>query len=320
MKFITQKNFLGRIADQSSVSILIVYEGSMKRKKKKIRARRQKILKEDKRRELEEEEGTSSSEDNNEECSDGGDDETGSNKRQETCNQTDTEKQSAFDSKSTDDLDDIQGIQYELVKGCQTDQKFTILNGKVSENTMKGIKDIGFEYMMEIQVKTIPFLLQGKDIIASARTGSGKTLGFLIPAVELVYRLKPQPHSGSVCIIISPTRELSMQTYAVLEQLMKHHSFTFGLVMGGTNRSYEEKKLTAGCNVLVATPGRLLDHMQNTKGFVFHNCACLVIDEADRILQVGFEYEMGEIVNLLPEGWLSSKRVRKCYQEPDLST
>ena len=102
-------------------------------------------------------------------------------------------------------------------------------------------------------------------------------------------------------IIISPTRELSMQTFGVLRELMKHHCHTYGLIMGGANRQTEAGKLVKGVNILVATPGRLLDHLQNTKDFLYKNLQCLIIDEADRILDVGFEEEMKRIIKLLPK-------------------
>merc|ERR1712038_485385 len=132
-------------------------------------------------------------------------------------------------------------------------------------------------------------------------TGSGKTLSFLIPAVELIYKLKFMPRNGTGVIIISPTRELSMQTFGVLRELLKHHYHTYGLVMGGANRATEAQKLAKGINILVATPGRLLDHLQNTKNFLYKNLQCLIIDEADRILDVGFEEELKRIVKLLPK-------------------
>nr|CAB3237001.1 ATP-dependent RNA helicase HAS1-like [Phallusia mammillata] len=171
----------------------------------------------------------------------------------------------------------------------------------VSDLTLKAIEDMGFSHMMEIQAKSIPPLLEGRDLLAAAKTGSGKTLAFLIPAVELLYKLKFMPRNGTGIIIISPTRELAMQIYGVCQDVMKHHCQTFGLIMGGSNRSSEAKKLGNGINLLVATPGRLLDHLQNTPEFMFRNLQCLIIDEADRILEVGFEEEMKQIVRLLPK-------------------
>uniref|UniRef100_A0A146MF85 ATP-dependent RNA helicase n=1 Tax=Lygus hesperus TaxID=30085 RepID=A0A146MF85_LYGHE len=182
-----------------------------------------------------------------------------------------------------------------------TDTSFSSLEGKVSEATLNGIKDMGFTNMTEIQAKAIPPLLEGRDLVGAAKTGSGKTLAFLVPAIELIVKLGFMPRNGTGCVILSPTRELSMQTFGVLQELMKYHHHTYGLVMGGASREVEAKKITNGINILVATPGRLLDHLQNTPGFLYKNMQCLVIDEADRILEIGFEEELKQIINLLPK-------------------
>jgi len=106
------------------------------------------------------------------------------------------------------------------------------------------------------------------DILAAARTGSGKTLAFLLPAVELLHRLKFKPHNGTGIIIISPTRELALQIFGVVREVMsgggegKGFSQTFGILMGGANRRAEEEKLVKGVNLIVATPGRLWDHLR----------------------------------------------------------
>ncbi|XP_023952985.2 probable ATP-dependent RNA helicase pitchoune [Bicyclus anynana] len=188
-----------------------------------------------------------------------------------------------------------------LCLGILSDQKFSSLEGKVCEATLMGVKDMGFTTMTEIQAKSIPPLLEGRDLVGAARTGSGKTLAFLIPAIDLIYKLKFKPRNGTGVIILSPTRELSMQTFGVLMELMKYHHHTYGLVMGGANRSTEAQKLSKGINILVATPGRLLDHLQNTPDFLYKNLQCLVIDEADRILEIGFEEEVKQIIKLLPK-------------------
>ena len=102
-------------------------------------------------------------------------------------------------------------------------------------------------------------------------------------------------------IVVSPTRELALQIFGVARELMSHHSQTYGIIMGGADRRAEAVKLTKGINLIIATPGRLLDHLQNTKGFVYRNIKTLVIDEADRILDVGFEDEMKSIIKILPK-------------------
>ncbi|KAF8971556.1 P-loop containing nucleoside triphosphate hydrolase protein [Flammula alnicola] len=136
--------------------------------------------------------------------------------------------------------------------------------------------------LTEMGSKSVPVLLAGKDVLGAARTGSGKTLAFLIPAVELLHRLKFKPMNGTGIVIITPTRELALQIFGVARDLMKYHSQTFGIVIGGANRRAEEEKL-------------------DTKGFVRRNLKALVIDEADRILEIGFEQQMKDIIAMLPK-------------------
>jgi ATP-dependent RNA helicase DDX18/HAS1 len=170
----------------------------------------------------------------------------------------------------------------------------------LSDMTHRALTDMGFEKATPIQAMSIPPLLAGKDLLGAAKTGSGKTLSFLIPAVEILAKVRFMPRNGLGAVVISPTRELALQIYGVLRDLCTYHSQTHGLVIGGANRRTEAEKLCKGVNILVATPGRLLDHLQNTKGFVFKNLKCLVIDEADRILEIGFEEEINQIVKALP--------------------
>ncbi|KAK7691387.1 ATP-dependent RNA helicase [Cerrena zonata] len=170
----------------------------------------------------------------------------------------------------------------------------------LSQHTQTALSEMGFTKMTVVQEKAIPLLLAGKDVMGAAQTGSGKTLAFLIPAVELLHSLKFKPRNGTGVIVLTPTRELALQIFGVAQQLMAPHSQTVGIVMGGANRRSEVERLEKGVNLLIAVPGRLLDHLQNTKGFVYRNLKALIIDEADRILEVGFEEEVKKIVSLLP--------------------
>ncbi|KAK6137713.1 hypothetical protein DH2020_028548 [Rehmannia glutinosa] len=183
--------------------------------------------------------------------------------------------------------------------GIMSSEAFTAL--PISEPTMNAIKDMKFTYMTQIQARSIPPLLEGKDVLGAARTGSGKTLAFLIPAVELLYHIRFTPRNGTGVIVICPTRELAIQTHSVAKDLLKYHSQTLGLVIGGAARRGEAERIAKGVNLLVATPGRLLDHLQNTKGFIYKNLKCLMIDEADRILEANFEEEMKQIIKILPK-------------------
>ncbi|KAK8287522.1 hypothetical protein V6Z11_D07G064000 [Gossypium hirsutum] len=156
--------------------------------------------------------------------------------------------------------------------GIMSTESFESLG--LSEPTIKAIKEMGFQFMTQIQARAIPPLMVGKDILGAARTG---------------------------VIVICPTRELAIQTHAVAKDLLKYHSQTLGLVIGGSARRGEAERIVKGVNLLVATPGRLLDHLQNTKGFIYKNLKCLMIDEADRILEANFEEEMKQIIKYLPK-------------------
>uniref|UniRef100_A0A7N0SVQ7 ATP-dependent RNA helicase n=1 Tax=Kalanchoe fedtschenkoi TaxID=63787 RepID=A0A7N0SVQ7_KALFE len=171
----------------------------------------------------------------------------------------------------------------------------------LSDQTLNGIKEFGFRLMTQIQAKAIPPLLLGRDVLGAARTGAGKTHAFLVPAVELLRSLACSARNGTVVLVLCPTRELAIQTHKAASMLMKHHTQTVGLVIGGANRKKESELLVKGINLLVATPGRLLDHLQATKGFIYKNLQFLVIDEADMILEQNFEEAMQQILSILPK-------------------
>ena len=183
----------------------------------------------------------------------------------------------------------------------QLTRSFDVLRRRVSPQTMAVLDGYGFEKLTEIQARAIPPLLERADLRATAKTGSGKTLAFLVPAFELLRSLDFTPDLGTGLIVLSPTRELAMQTYERVQELGKAHGMSHGLLIGGVSRKAERKVLIKGINVLVATPGRMLDHLKNTQGFLYANLVCLVIDEADRMLSIGFEEEMKAILKTVPK-------------------
>lgn len=199
-----------------------------------------------------------------------------------------------------DDQNDSKTLRLEREQVTLNEPSTAFEDLKLSEPTMKAINKMGFTKMTPVQARTIPPLMAGRDVLGAAKTGSGKTLAFLLPAIEMLHSLKFKPRNGTGVIVITPTRELALQIFGVARELMEFHSQTFGIVIGGANRRQEAEKLTKGVNILIATPGRLLDHLQNTKGFVFKNLKALIIDEADRILEIGFEDEMKQIIKVLP--------------------
>src|ERR1700742_4934638 len=125
----------------------------------------------------------------------------------------------------------------------------------ISPQTKKGLKKAFYSIPTNVQSRSIPICLKGRDIHATARTGSGKTLCFLIPLLELLYRRKWGPQDGLGAVVISPTRELAVQTFDVLRNIGGYHNFSAGLVIGG-KKFAEESKRVSKMNVLIATPGR----------------------------------------------------------------
>ncbi|KAK3130530.1 hypothetical protein QOZ80_6BG0494720 [Eleusine coracana subsp. coracana] len=179
----------------------------------------------------------------------------------------------------------------------------------LSPLTLKGVKAAGYERMTAVQEATLPIILQGKDVLAKARTGTGKTVAFLLPAIEVVSKLTPvdcdQKRPPISVVVVCPTRELADQAAAEANKLLKFHpSIGVQLVIGGTRMALEQKRMhTNPAQILVATPGRLRDHMENTPGFATRlmGVKVLILDEADRLLDMGFRTDIEKIVAALPK-------------------
>lgn len=170
----------------------------------------------------------------------------------------------------------------------------------LSKKTIRGLVEAQYRLPTEIQKQTIGLALQGKDVLGAAKTGSGKTLAFLIPALECLYRQQWTSDDGLGILIISPTRELAYQTFEVLRKVGRNHEFSAGLIIGGKDLKQESARIHR-TNILICTPGRLLQHMDETSFFHTSNLQMLVLDEADRILDMGFADTMNAIVENLPK-------------------
>ncbi|CAN4104031.1 unnamed protein product [Withania somnifera] len=171
----------------------------------------------------------------------------------------------------------------------------------VSKKTKDGLSQCKYKTMTDIQRASLPHSLCGRDILGAAKTGSGKTLAFVIPVLEKLYKARWGPEDGVGCIIMSPTRELAGQLFEVLKSVGKHHGFSAGLLIGGRKDVDAEKEHVNALNILVCTPGRLLQHMDETPNFECSQLQVLVLDEADRILDVGFKKELNAIISQLPK-------------------
>ena len=168
----------------------------------------------------------------------------------------------------------------------------------ISDPTLKGLRESSFIKLTEIQADSIPVSLQGHDVLAAAKTGSGKTLAFLVPVIEKLYREKWTEFDGLGALIISPTRELAMQIYEVLTKIGSHTSFSAGLVIGGKDVKFELERISR-INILIGTPGRILQHLDQAVGLNTSNLQMLVLDEADRCLDMGFKKTLDAIVSTL---------------------
>jgi ATP-dependent RNA helicase DDX10/DBP4 len=172
----------------------------------------------------------------------------------------------------------------------------------LSKETQDGLSATHFTTLTDIQKRAIPSALKGNDILAAAKTGSGKTLAFLIPILENLYRTQCiGPDAGLGAMVISPTRELAIQIFDVLRLLgRKGHLFAAGLIIGGKGLREEQDALTR-MNIVVCTPGRILQHLSQTAAFNVDMLQMLVLDEADRILDMGFQKDVDAIVDYLPK-------------------
>lgn len=169
----------------------------------------------------------------------------------------------------------------------------------LSDTTSTGLSASHFKALTDIQARAIPHALKGRDILGAAKTGSGKTLAFLVPVLENLYRRQWSEYDGLGALILSPTRELAIQIFEVLRKIGRYHSFSAGLVIGGKSLQEERERL-GRMNILVCTPGRILQHLDQTAAFDTDNIQMLVLDEADRIMDMGFQTAVDAIVEHLP--------------------
>lgn len=171
----------------------------------------------------------------------------------------------------------------------------------LSRPILKALSEAGLVKPTQIQAQAIPALLKGRDISASATTGSGKTAAFVLPILErLLYRdLK---NAATRVLVLTPTRELALQCHEVFEKLSKYtNGIEITLITGGMSAKKQEIDLRQHPDIIVATPGRILDHLYNTKAFGLDEIEIVVIDEADRLLELGFIEQVEQIVKSCPK-------------------
>lgn len=200
-------------------------------------------------------------------------------------------------------------------EATQSHDSFLSMN--LSRPILKAVTNLNFTKPTPIQAATIPVALLGKDIVGNAVTGSGKTAAFIIPMLErLLYREKGKKAAATRCLVLVPTRELAVQCFDVGSKLAAHTDINFCLVVGkflllniicvfnnekgGLSLKTQEVALRARPDVVIATPGRLIDHIRNSPAFSLDALDILVLDEADRMLSDGFADELAEIIKACP--------------------
>ncbi|XP_002413210.3 probable ATP-dependent RNA helicase DDX27 [Ixodes scapularis] len=173
------------------------------------------------------------------------------------------------------------------------DTSFQQMN--LSRPLLKALTAMNFVYPTPIQASTIPMGLLGRDIYACAATGTGKTAAFMLPVLERLL-FKPKQELVTRVLVVVPTRELAVQVYQVSLQLAQFTNVMIALSAGGLDLKAQEAALRRVPDIIIATPGRLIDHLQNTPGFDLHNIEVLILDEADKMLDDTFAEQMKEII------------------------
>ena len=159
---------------------------------------------------------------------------------------------------------------------------------------LRSVAHLGFTEPTEIQQEAIPAVMQGKDLMVSSRTGSGKTLAYLLPMMQRLLRSRPLSAQDPRAVILAPTRELAQQIYAALRLFVANTRLTAVFIVGGENFNDQEKLLKRQPDIIVATPGRLADHLEH-KSFFLQGLEMLILDEADRMLDLGFVEQLTAI-------------------------
>jgi len=167
---------------------------------------------------------------------------------------------------------------------------------KLDKSLLQGVKDLGFSRPTPIQLDAIPPAMAGRDVLACAMTGSGKTAAFLLPILN---HLLARPRRTTRALVLTPTRELAAQILAELENLATHTPITAACVIGGVGLGPQEHAFRSGVDIIIATPGRLLDHLRHSYAKL-DKIEHLVLDEADRMLDMGFLPDIRRVIKHLP--------------------
>lgn len=175
------------------------------------------------------------------------------------------------------------------------------------DHAVKNLADIlKITELTTVQQRTVPVVLSGRDVLVRSQTGSGKTLAYALPIVQKLQEIRPKltRDGGIQALVIVPTRELAIQSYELFVKLLKPFTWIVsGYLTGGEKRKAEKARLRKGINILVGTPGRLCDHLLHTESFKLDQVKWLVLDEADRLFEMGYEKDVKKIVDVINESY-----------------
>lgn len=244
--------------------------------------------------------GSDSEEDDDDAASDNDSVATPVNHPDDNGSDNDSEAESDVDAEEQEKRKAFFAPEEKTPEQSNADTKRSFQEFNLSRPILRGLAAVGFSNPTPIQRKTVPVALLGKDIVGSAVTGSGKTAAFVVPILErLLFRPRKVPTSRVV--ILMPTRELAVQCYNVATKLATYTDITFCQLVGGFSLREQENVLKKRPDVIIATPGRFIDHMRNSASFTVDTLEILVLDEADRMLEDGFADELNEILTTIPK-------------------
>jgi ATP-dependent RNA helicase DDX27 len=245
----------------------------------------------------EEEEDTDSDEhvmDDDDEEDESEEEDEGDSEEEQEANEAAVEDEEEDEEDEEDDgpVDDGQFTERAVVRGANgrdttfSAATFTELN--LSRQLVKACTTLGYNAPTPIQAAVVPLALTGRDICGRAVTGSGKTAAFMLPLLERMLHRGPRPVAATHVLVLVPTRELAVQVHQMTERLAQFTTIRAALVVGGLSANVQAASLRTRPEIVVATPGRLIDHVRNTHSVGLEDLAALVLDEADRLLEMGF--------------------------------
>lgn len=195
---------------------------------------------------------------------------------------------------------------------------------KIHPHSIKNMKEVlNFHTLTHVQQKAVPPGIEGRDLLIKSPTGSGKTLSYALPIVELLHNIRPKltRADGIHALVIVPTRELAVQTYELFLKLVKPFQWIVpGYLSGGEKRKAEKARLSKGINILISTPGRICDHLMHTESMKFNKVQIFALDEADRLLELGYENDVKKVVDTINDHNTNSKKIQKILLSATLTS